>query len=103
MKPPKSDADFVNLIFGWAWTLWAPIDDVNQLCLDFEYAENAKEKKALEKRFRAKILAFKSELSFADQGTLTKNLIRVLGNLGDLDFDVVDRTDSEGDQPPGNY
>lgn len=101
----KDDQDMLDAMLGIAWTLHAPLDEVNGLCFEIEEAATEEDKGRYRKAFRRKLLEFKSRLEFKQLEEIVQKVNGIFERHIALQFDTVPRSSAAGEAsevPPGN-
>lgn len=106
LTPDAGDMAWLKVILGIAWTLCAPLEEVNDLAFEAAEATTEEERAAVRKEFRRLILEFQSTL---DREALTKVVTRVTEMFqrnAALEFDLIESKDGKSggkkEQPPKN-
>jgi len=89
-----NDTAWLNAILGVAWTLHAPLDEINDLCFAIEEADSEEERAELRKGYRRTLMDFKSRLSVEGVEKVAGHINRIFTRHLDLEFETEER-DSE--------
>lgn len=91
-----NDNAWLNAILGVAWTLHAPLDEINDLCFAIAEADTEEERAELRKGYRRTLMDFKSRLSVEGVEKVAKHINRIFTRNFDLEFETEERDSGLG-------
>lgn len=103
--PEEDDDDaWAEMIIAMAWTQWAPLEEVNDLCFNIDEAESDEERQRHLKDYRRRLLTFKSQLTADIMIELAKRMTAILSNQQNLSYGTQPKESSPDaeETPPGN-